>query len=211
MADITGVLPFPAPDDANDAELAGLVAAMYAATPVADAGAAERCARAVWAESMHAPTSGRLGGLRPRWWWGAVAAALVVAVTLRPWDVSTPGGEARSPASSSAAGKADQAEPRGVVTHVPGGDAVRFDLRLPGKAHQVAIVGDFNGWDDKATPMLRRNSDDSWSAQVALAPGRHVYAFVIDGTRWLIDPLAPQVPDAGFGPSNAVMVEGANQ
>jgi len=36
-----------------------------------------------------------------------------------------------------------------------------------------------------------------------------VYAFVIDGTRWLVDPMAPQVPDADLGPANAVIVEGA--
>ena len=89
------------------------------------------------------------------------------------------------------------------------GGAVRFDLALPSPASEVALVGDFNGWDDEATPMVRRGSDGTWSARVPLPPGRHVYAFVVDGKRWLIDPLAPQVPDAGFGPTNTVIVEGA--
>ena len=63
----------------------------------------------------------------------------------------------------------------------------------------------------KATPMARRASDGSWSADVPLAPGRHVYAFVVDGKRWIVDPLAPQAPDDGFGPTNAVVIEGARE
>ena len=57
--------------------------------------------------------------------------------------------------------------------------------------------------------MARRASDGRWSANVPLTPGRHTYAFVVDGTRWLVDPLAPRVPDDGFGPANAVVIEGA--
>ena len=81
------------------------------------------------------------------------------------------------------------------------GDAVRFDLMLPNAVQEVALVGDFNGWDEHATPMVRRRDDGAWSAKVPLSPGRHVYAFVIDGRRWLVDPLAPQVPDGGYGPA----------
>jgi hypothetical protein len=35
-----------------------------------------------------------------------------------------------------------------------------------------------------------------------------MYAFVVDGKRWMVDPMAPQVPDAGFGAVNAVVVDG---
>jgi len=208
MSDDKSMLTFPSPDE--DVVLAAQIAAMYAATPTPEAGAAERCARAVIAGSMHASTRSSLGGLRPRWWWGAVAAALLVAVTLRPWRAIGRGGGANASTTTlSDAGGVTQ--PTGLVTVLANGTAVRFDLRLPATANEVAIVGDFNGWDENATPMLHRNGDDSWSAQVPLTPGRHVYAFVIDGTRWLVDPLAPQVPDSGFGPSNAVVVEGGTQ
>ena len=80
---------------------------------------------------------------------------------------------------------------------------------LPAGARAVSLVGDFNGWDAAATPMARTGAGAEWSAQLPLTPGRHVYAFVIDGTRWLVDPMAPQVPDADLGPANAVIVEGA--
>ena len=208
MSDDTGMLTFPSPDE--DVALAAQIAAMYAATPTAEAGAAERVARAILADSMHTSSRSAFGALRPRWWWGAVAATLLVAVTMRPWRAI--GRVAGSGVSTTALNDgASVTQPTGLVTVLSGGDAVRFDLKLPATAREVAIVGDFNGWDEKATPMLRRNADNSWSAQVPLTPGRHVYAFVVDGTRWLVDPLAPQVPDSGFGPSNAVMVEGATQ
>jgi hypothetical protein len=35
-----------------------------------------------------------------------------------------------------------------------------------------------------------------------------MYAFVVDGKKWLVDPLAPQVLDKGYGPANAVVVDG---
>lgn len=218
----------PSPDD--DGALASQIAAMYAATPPAESGAADRCARAVLARSMHAPTRSPFGALHPAWWWGAAAAALLV-VAVRPWSPKTP---SSAPADRTATGVsatgtsasgmtangptangASAADVFGRVTPVSGSDAIRFDITLPANANRVAIVGDFNGWDASATPMQAKrgstNGRATWSAQVALAPGRHVYAFVIDGQRWLVDPLAPQVLDAGFGPSNAVMVDGGTQ
>ncbi len=213
MTDRRDVLPFDAPDGHDD-ELAAIVAAMYAATPAADTGAADRCARAVLAQSMHVPERGAIGLLRPRWWWGAAAAMLVVAVAVKPWRSRAPLLDADSTATRGAATQTranEVSQPTGTVTPIDGGDGVRFDLTLPAAAREVAIVGDFNGWDENATRMSRQSAAQTWSAEVPLAPGRHVYAFVVDGTRWLVDPLAPQVPDAGFGPSNAVIVEGGTR
>ncbi len=177
---------------AEDEALIARIRASYASLPSPDAAQIARCATAVLAQAMHAPAKKFNGALRPRWWWGAAAAAaLLVTVTIRPW-------RRESGASSG--------EPIGAT--VESGDAVRFDLRLPNGAKEVSLVGDFNGWDEKATPMVRRGEHGTWSARVPLAPGRHVYAFVIDGQKWLVDPLAPQVPDEGYGPANAVVVDG---
>jgi hypothetical protein len=198
------VLPFPT-DDADDREIydreiAERVAALYAQTPAADDAQIDRCVRGVLAESMHAPTRERVG-LRPRWWWGAAAAAALVVVVARPW---------RSTAVVSLADSTGTiaAILQGSVTQ-DGGDGVRFDLQLPTTAKEVALVGDFNDWNESATPMAQRASGGAWSANVPLSPGRHVYAFVVDGKKWLVDPLAPQVPDDGLGPANAVVIEGA--
>jgi len=98
-------------------------------------------------------------------------------------------------------------EKLGAQLHAIDGVAgVNFAVWAP-NADAVSVVGDFNGWDTGVTPMQRDRSGRTWSARVPLEPGRHEYAFVVDGQRWVVDPLAPQVPDAGFGPTNAVVVD----
>lgn len=81
---------------------------------------------------------------------------------------------------------------------------IKFVLLAP-QAHKVALVGDFNGWDQNATPA-ERQSDGSWATFVQLPPGRHVYAFVLDGRVFMNDPAAPIAPDDGFGQKNSVVV-----
>lgn len=81
---------------------------------------------------------------------------------------------------------------------------VRFVL-ADADAHTVSLVGDFNDWAKRATP-LRAAKSGVWTAQVALAPGRHEYAFVVDGARWVADPAADQVADDFDTPSSVVTV-----
>jgi hypothetical protein len=204
MSDHDNLLPFPS-DEEEDAMLAEHVATSYKSFPARPISDAMRCARAVLAEA--ASQAGWRAALpRQRWWWGAAAAAVLVAVTMRPWRPDAVQHDSDA-ALDSAVNAVRAAQPSGAITPVAGGDVVRFDLTLPAGAQGVALVGDFNGWDERATPMLRRQGKGVWTAQVELPPGRHVYAFVIDGQKWLVDPLAPQVPDAGFGPANAVVIE----
>jgi hypothetical protein len=195
-------LPFQ-PVAHDDADLAQRLAALYRATPAPDAAQADRCARAVLAQAMHQSSRTTLGVPLTRWWWGAAAAAVLMTAILRPWrgtPVTT-----SADRTTIAASAADALQ--GTVTSLRDG-AVRFDLRLPTTASAVAIVGDFNGWDQQATPMATRDRSGTWSANIQLLPGRHVYAFVVDGKRWVVDPLAPQVPDDGYGPANAVVIDG---
>jgi hypothetical protein len=198
-------LPFLLPTDA-DGDIAERLRQSYAALPPADAARVSACAAAVLDDVRRgvrppALASGSPRLLRPRWWWGAAAAAVLVVVISKPWrpDVSQQQADSVFTLGSSVSA------PVGATSEERG--AIRFDLQLPSDARAVSIVGDFNGWDERATPMLQRREDGSWSARVPLPPGRHVYAFVVDGTRWLVDPLAPQVPDAGYGPANAVIVD----
>jgi hypothetical protein len=197
------ILPFPSddgPDAAAEADIAARLAALYQATPAPDAEQAARCARRVLAQAMHAPSRSASGVLRTRWWWGAAAAAVLMVTVARPWRVVERPSVADSTATLVAMLK-------GSVTPLAG-DAVRFDLQLPTAAREVALVGDFNNWNEAANPMAHQAKDGSWSADVPLTPGRHVYAFVVDGKKWLVDPLAPQVPDDGLGPANAVVIDG---
>jgi hypothetical protein len=43
---------------------------------------------------------------------------------------------------------------------------------------------------------------------VPLVRGRHVYAFVVDGSHWVADPAAPLAAEEGFGFRNSVVVVG---
>ncbi len=186
---------------ADDAVLVARVRASYASLPAPEPAQIARCTTSVLAAAMHTPVRRFGGSLRPRWWWGAAAAALVVV------SVSTAVVRRGGMLGRGELGVVRLAQPVGTTTER--GDTIRFDLTLPNPAREVALVGDFNGWDEHATPMVRRPNDGAWSTQVPLPPGRHVYAFVVDGTKWLIDPLAPQVPDEGFGPASAVVVDGS--
>ena len=96
----------------------------------------------------------------------------------------------------------------GATPGLAGVQQTRIAVTLPVGARTVTVVGDFNGWDTGATRLSPVGDHGEWAATVPLAPGRHVYAFVVDGVEWRVDPLAPQVPDAGFGPANALIVDG---
>lgn len=64
---------------------------------------------------------------------------------------------------------------------------VRFMLVAPNAA-RVAVAGDFNRWSASATPLAAAESTGVWTATVALARGRHQYAFVVDDTQWVRAP-----------------------
>ncbi len=88
--------------------------------------------------------------------------------------------------------------------------AVEFVFVAPA-ARRVSLVGDFNGWDAAATPMVRSDGRSTWSVSVHLPPGRHVYAFVVDDSDWVSDPQAPLAPEHWFGQPKSVVVVGGDQ
>lgn len=83
---------------------------------------------------------------------------------------------------------------------------MRFVLVAPG-AKQVSIVGDFNGWNPRATPLAASNDGTTWLVEMPLTKGRHVYAFVVDGDI-IADPSAARVGDHDFGGQNSVVMVG---
>jgi hypothetical protein len=64
---------------------------------------------------------------------------------------------------------------------------VRFVFLAP-HASSVVMVGDFNNWDRGVTPLRRVGLAGAWTVSVALPPGLHQYAFIVDGTEWTPDP-----------------------
>ena len=75
-------------------------------------------------------------------------------------------------------------------------------------ATSVSVVGDFNAWDGAAAPLSRDSVSGVWSALVDVTPGRHVYAFVVDGGKWTLDPRAPRTRDSDYGTEQSVMIVG---
>lgn len=84
---------------------------------------------------------------------------------------------------------------------------IRFALVAPG-AKSVSVVGDFNGWNPRATPLVAGVDGTTWQIEMPLSAGRHVYAFVVDGDI-IADPSAPRVDDHDFGVQNSVVLVGA--
>jgi len=117
---------------------------------------------------------------RGLWPWLAAAAVLVSLIIWRPWSRSS---------------EAEAA-------------TFQFVLVAP-QANSVSLVGDFNDWDPKRSPM--RTANGIWATVVQLAPGRYRYAFLVNGAEWRADPSAPTIPapDDEFGkPSSVVTVGG---
>ena len=84
---------------------------------------------------------------------------------------------------------------------------VQFVLVAPA-AGSVAVVGDFNDWDLRATPLVRSDGDGVWAVTVPLTPGRYRYSFLVDGTTWLRDPRAARTVEDEFGRTNSVLTIG---
>jgi len=83
-------------------------------------------------------------------------------------------------------------------------ETVRFALSAP-NASRVALVGSFNEWNPIATPLVRDPATGTWMVSLRLPPGRHVYAFVVDGDV-TADPAAPRAADDDFGSANSVVL-----
>lgn len=83
---------------------------------------------------------------------------------------------------------------------------VQFSLRISdGKAHTVAIAGDFNGWNPQANILEDSDEDGIWTGTLKLEPGRYEYMFVLDGEKWFPDPNALRYVKDGFGNRNAIL------
>jgi hypothetical protein len=130
---------------------------------------------------------------------GLAAAAIlvvIVALTATAIDRAMSGNLATAPAAAPSTLASNDVQ------------VVRFVLAAPGAA-QVALVGDFNGWDTSVTPLRPVGTGGVWSVEVPLARGHHEYAFVVDGREWRPDPAAPRAASENFGQPSSIIVVGA--
>ena len=82
------------------------------------------------------------------------------------------------------------------------GRKTTFRCRVP-EARNVRLAGSFTQWEAQAIPM-KRGQDGTWTAQVTLAPGRHEYRFLVDGT-WQNDPSCGACSPNPYGSVNCVV------
>jgi Carbohydrate-binding module 48 (Isoamylase N-terminal domain) len=161
---------------------------------------APRGARRAWAWVIR-PRTLRVSPLA-----GLAAAAALAFVMV---------GVSQRSGSGTAAPDARLAERIDTGTHRPAANVapraavqqVQFVLVAP-TAKSVALVGDFNDW--SAVPLAPVQVGGAWTITVPLAPGRYTYNFVVDGSRVMPDPAAPEAPADDFGtPASVVTVAGA--
>jgi hypothetical protein len=138
------------------------------------------------------------------------AAALTIGFVARGYISST--SVSATTAAPSVAVTADSVRSTTAIQQVEGAEVntlripAQFvlDAREAADATALSLVGDFNDWDVSATPMSLEGG--VWSVTLPVTPGRHVYAFVVNGTRWIADPRAPKATDSDFGRPGSVII-----
>jgi hypothetical protein len=65
------------------------------------------------------------------------------------------------------------------------------------KANQIAVAGDFNGWNTSANQLEDPDGDGIWTGKMYLKPGRYEYMLVVDDAKWVTDPNAKVYADDG--------------
>jgi len=84
---------------------------------------------------------------------------------------------------------------------------VRF-VYVDRNARSVALVGDFNAWKPDGRSLAVPGENGAWTISISLTPGRHEYAFIVDGERWTPDPYAPHAIDEFDTRSSVINVGG---
>ena len=77
-----------------------------------------------------------------------------------------------------------------------------------GQAKTVSLVGDFNAWGAQPVSLMPTGANGTWTASVPLPSGRHEYAFIVDGKRWVADPFAPSSSDE-FNTNSSIVTVGS--
>lgn len=139
----------------------------------------------------------------------AAAAAILLAVGMVVLRHATQRSFESAPASV-----ASPVSPQPLVSAVPASRELNSDSApiptqfvFDGRARQVTLVGDFNNWDARATPLEREPGSTLWSVTVPIQRGRHVYAFLVDSI-WTMDKRAPVARDPDFGVTGSVILVG---
>ena len=88
----------------------------------------------------------------------------------------------------------------------PSGPAVRVTFRIPAllKAHTITLVGEFNNWNETATPLAQ--TPEGWATTLELPANREFeYRYLADGRTWLNDWSADRYVPNELGGDNSVV------
>lgn len=95
-----------------------------------------------------------------------------------------------------------------MITKRPGRlGKVRVTFALPAAiwADTIYVVGDFNNWERRATPM--RLSDAGWMATLELEPGRtYQYRYLLNDEEWHNDWNADGYEPNAYGGDNSLVI-----
>ena len=73
-------------------------------------------------------------------------------------------------------------------------------------ARNLVLVGDFNGWDETATPM-KKAQDGSFTVTVEMESGiEQQFRYLADGHIWHNDEAADKYVHSSFGSENSVVI-----
>jgi 1,4-alpha-glucan branching enzyme len=92
-------------------------------------------------------------------------------------------------------------------TYSKTGDTCRVTFELPAdiEADKVALVGEFNNWDETAHMMIKRKAGN-FSTTISLETGKEYrYRYLLDGERWENDWEADQYQPNEFGGEDSVV------
>jgi hypothetical protein len=93
--------------------------------------------------------------------------------------------------------------------YIKGGKICEATFRLPGeaarKARKVTIVGDFNNWDEEATPLKKLENGDFAITLDLDAAKEYRFRYLIDGKRWENDWCADKYVKNPFGVEDSVV------
>jgi 1,4-alpha-glucan branching enzyme len=83
---------------------------------------------------------------------------------------------------------------------------VTFELPLDPWVERVNLVGEFNAWDTRSTPMTREGADAHWKVTVELEAGRcYRFRYLVDGEKWLNDWQADDYVENPYGSDDSVL------
>jgi 1,4-alpha-glucan branching enzyme len=83
---------------------------------------------------------------------------------------------------------------------------VTFTLPEAIKAETAYLVGDFNNWDEKATPMKLIKKNGQFSITLDLETGReYQFRYLVNGTEWHNDWHADKYVPNPFSGDNSVV------